>query len=165
MLQLLPNGAAQCHRSALPANALRDYPANSYRPAFDLTARPRVPARHHSPFPSVPLFGFLQGWTAVWIFLDDGADILVTMLMMREEKRNRDHSVRAVPDQGASSASSRAIGWRSLNLLGGVLCAATAAGRVRGVHGAAALLSRLYPEYADNRGSAFSLIPGRSGSN
>jgi peptidoglycan/LPS O-acetylase OafA/YrhL len=34
----------------------------------------------------VPLFGFLQGWTAVWIFLTMSG-YLVTMLMMREEKR------------------------------------------------------------------------------
>jgi peptidoglycan/LPS O-acetylase OafA/YrhL len=36
--------------------------------------------------PSVPLFGFLQGWTGVWIFLTMSG-YLVTMLMMREEKR------------------------------------------------------------------------------
>jgi peptidoglycan/LPS O-acetylase OafA/YrhL len=34
----------------------------------------------------VPLFGFLQGWTAVWIFLAMSG-YLVTMLMTREEKR------------------------------------------------------------------------------
>jgi peptidoglycan/LPS O-acetylase OafA/YrhL len=35
--------------------------------------------------PSVPLFGYLQGWAAVWLFLIISG-YLVTMLMMREEK-------------------------------------------------------------------------------
>src|SRR3954468_8081446 len=35
--------------------------------------------------PSVPLFGYLQGWTAVWLFFAISG-YLVTMLMMREEK-------------------------------------------------------------------------------
>ena len=35
--------------------------------------------------PSVPLFGYLQGWTAVWLFFAISG-YLVTMLMIREEK-------------------------------------------------------------------------------
>jgi peptidoglycan/LPS O-acetylase OafA/YrhL len=37
--------------------------------------------------PSVPLFRSLQGWTAVWIFFVMSG-YLITMLMMREEKRS-----------------------------------------------------------------------------
>ncbi len=36
--------------------------------------------------PSVPLFGFLQGWTAVWMFFVMSG-YLIAMLMMREEQR------------------------------------------------------------------------------
>jgi peptidoglycan/LPS O-acetylase OafA/YrhL len=35
--------------------------------------------------PSVPFFGYLHGWTGVWLFLAISG-YLVTMLMMREEK-------------------------------------------------------------------------------
>src|SRR3954469_6337505 len=35
--------------------------------------------------PSVPLFGYLQGWSAVWVFFVISG-YLVTMLLMREEQ-------------------------------------------------------------------------------
>jgi peptidoglycan/LPS O-acetylase OafA/YrhL len=63
-----------------------DYLANSHRPAFDGLRGLGFLLVITAHIPSVPLFGFLQGWTAVWIFLTMSG-YLVTMLMMREEKR------------------------------------------------------------------------------
>lgn len=76
----------------MPANGAsrelryEDYLATDHRPTFDglrglgfllvLTAH----------VPTVRLFGYLQGWAAVWIFLLMSGH-LVTMLMMREETR------------------------------------------------------------------------------
>jgi peptidoglycan/LPS O-acetylase OafA/YrhL len=63
-----------------------DYLAASHRPAFDGLRGLGFLLVITAHIPSVPLFGFLQGWTAVWIFLTMSG-YLVTMLMMREEKR------------------------------------------------------------------------------
>jgi peptidoglycan/LPS O-acetylase OafA/YrhL len=63
-----------------------DYLATSHRPAFDGLRGLGFLLVITAHIPSVPLFGFLQGWTAVWIFLTMSG-YLVTMLMMREEKR------------------------------------------------------------------------------
>jgi peptidoglycan/LPS O-acetylase OafA/YrhL len=63
-----------------------DYLATSYRRAFDGLRGIGFLLVITAHVPSVPLFGFLQGWTAVWIFLTMSG-YLVTMLMMREEKR------------------------------------------------------------------------------
>jgi peptidoglycan/LPS O-acetylase OafA/YrhL len=71
-----------------PSSELRheDYLATSHRPAFDGLRGLGFLLVITAHIPSVPLFGFLQGWTAVWIFLTMSG-YLVTMLMMREEKR------------------------------------------------------------------------------
>jgi peptidoglycan/LPS O-acetylase OafA/YrhL len=63
-----------------------DYLARSHRPAFDGLRGIGFLLVITAHVPSVPLFGFLQGWTAVWIFLTMSG-YLVTMLLMREEKR------------------------------------------------------------------------------
>src|SRR5712691_9311674 len=62
------------------------YLADTYRPAFDGMRGLGFLLVITAHIPSVPLFGFLQGWTAVWIFLTMSG-YLVTMLMIREEKR------------------------------------------------------------------------------
>ena len=64
----------------------QDYLAASDRPAFDGLRGLGFLLVVTAHIPSVSLFGFLQGWTAVWIFLTMSG-YLVTMLMMREEKR------------------------------------------------------------------------------
>jgi peptidoglycan/LPS O-acetylase OafA/YrhL len=71
-----------------PSSELRheDYLATNHRPAFDGLRGLGFLLVITAHIPSVPLFGFLQGWTAVWIFLTMSG-YLVTMLMMREEKR------------------------------------------------------------------------------
>jgi peptidoglycan/LPS O-acetylase OafA/YrhL len=63
-----------------------DYLATSHRAAFDGLRGLGFLLVITAHVPSVPLFGFLQGWTAVWIFLTMSG-YLVTMLLMREEKR------------------------------------------------------------------------------
>jgi peptidoglycan/LPS O-acetylase OafA/YrhL len=61
------------------------YLADTYRPAFDGMRGIGFLLVITAHIPSVPLFGYLQGWTAVWLFLAISG-YLVTMLMMREEK-------------------------------------------------------------------------------
>jgi peptidoglycan/LPS O-acetylase OafA/YrhL len=71
----------------LASNELRyeTYLAETYRPAFDGIRGIGFLLVITAHIPSVPLFGYLQGWTAVWLFLVISG-YLVTMLMMREEK-------------------------------------------------------------------------------
>jgi peptidoglycan/LPS O-acetylase OafA/YrhL len=70
-----------------PSSELRyeDYLANSHRPAFDGMRGIGFLLVITAHIPSVPLFGYLQGWTAVWLFFAISG-YLVTMLMMREEQ-------------------------------------------------------------------------------
>ena len=70
-----------------PSNELRyeNYLASSHRPAFDGMRGIGFLLVITAHIPSVPLFGYLQGWTAVWLFFAISG-YLVTMLMMREEK-------------------------------------------------------------------------------
>jgi len=63
-----------------------DYLATPHRRAFDGLRGIGFLLIITAHVPSVALFGFLQGWTAVWVFLTMSG-YLVTMLMMREEKR------------------------------------------------------------------------------
>jgi len=64
-----------------------DYLADSHRPAFDGMRAIGFLMVITAHIPSVPLFGYLQGWTAVWMFFAISG-YLVTMLMLREEKRH-----------------------------------------------------------------------------
>ena len=69
------------------SNELRydDYLASSYRPTFDGMRGIGFLLVITAHIPSVPLFSYLQGWTAVWLFFVISG-YLVTMLLMREEK-------------------------------------------------------------------------------
>ena len=62
-----------------------DYLADSQRPAFDGMRAIGFLLVVTAHIPSVPLFPFLQGWAAVWLFFAISG-YLVTMLLMREEK-------------------------------------------------------------------------------
>jgi peptidoglycan/LPS O-acetylase OafA/YrhL len=62
----------------------QDYLASIHRPAFDGMRGIGFLLVITAHIPSVPLFGYLQGWTAVWLFFAISG-YLVTMLMMREE--------------------------------------------------------------------------------
>jgi len=64
----------------------QDYLATDNRGAFDGLRGLGFVLVITAHVPSVALFGYLQGWAAVWIFLVMSG-YLVTMLMMREEKR------------------------------------------------------------------------------
>lgn len=64
----------------------QDYLATDNRPAFDGLRGLGFLLVITAHVPSVWFFGYLQGWAAVWIFLVMSG-YLVTMLMMREEKR------------------------------------------------------------------------------
>ena len=72
---------------AVARNELRyeTYLADTYRPAFDGIRAIGFLLVITAHIPSVPLFGYLQGWAAVWLFLVISG-YLVTMLLMREEK-------------------------------------------------------------------------------
>src|SRR3954447_2561493 len=69
-------------RNELPYEA---YLSDTYRPAFDGMRGIGFLLVITAHIPSVPLFGYLQGWAAVWLFLVISG-YLVTMLLMREEK-------------------------------------------------------------------------------
>src|SRR5215475_7229624 len=71
---------------ASPELHYEDYLASNHRRAFDGLRGIGFLLVITAHIPSVPLFGLLQGWTAVWIFLTMSG-YLVTMLMIREEKR------------------------------------------------------------------------------
>jgi peptidoglycan/LPS O-acetylase OafA/YrhL len=69
-------------------NELRyeDYLADDHRPAFDGLRAVGFLLVVTAHIPSVPLFGYLQGWAAVWVFFVISG-YLLAMLMLREEKR------------------------------------------------------------------------------
>src|SRR4029079_2653117 len=62
-----------------------DYLASSHRPAFDGLRGIGFLLVITAHIPSVPLFTYLQGWTAVWLFFVISG-YLVAMLLMREEQ-------------------------------------------------------------------------------
>ncbi len=63
-----------------------DYLATIHRPGFDGMRGVGFLLVITAHIPSVPLFGYLQGWSAVWIFFAMSG-YLIAMLMIREEKR------------------------------------------------------------------------------
>lgn len=63
-----------------------DYLAHSHRPAFDGMRAIGFLLVITAHIPSVPLFVFLQGWSAVWMFFAMSG-YLIAMLLMREERR------------------------------------------------------------------------------
>ena len=63
------------------------YLANNHRPGFDGLRALGFLLVITAHVPSVPLFGMLQGWSAVWVFFVISG-YLIAMLMMREEKRS-----------------------------------------------------------------------------
>ena len=69
------------------SNELRyeEYLASNYRPTFDGMRGIGFLLVITAHIPSVPLFSYLQGWTAVWVFFVISG-YLVTMLLTREEK-------------------------------------------------------------------------------
>lgn len=69
----------------MPALRYQDYLSNSHRPAFDGMRGIGFLMVITAHIPSVSLFGYLQGWTAVWLFFAISG-YLVTMLMLREER-------------------------------------------------------------------------------
>jgi peptidoglycan/LPS O-acetylase OafA/YrhL len=71
------------------SNELRyeEYLEASHRPAFDGMRGIGFLLVITAHIPSMPLFGYLQGWTAVWLFFAISG-YLVTMLLMREEKNH-----------------------------------------------------------------------------
>src|SRR3954463_1691361 len=71
---------------ALARNELpyETYLSDTYRPAFDGMRGIGFLLVITAHIPSVPLFGYLQGWSAVWLFFVISG-YLVTMLLMREE--------------------------------------------------------------------------------
>jgi peptidoglycan/LPS O-acetylase OafA/YrhL len=64
----------------------RDYLTSPYRPAFDGLRGVGFLLVITAHIPSVPLFAALQGWAGVWVFFVISG-YLLTMLMMREEKK------------------------------------------------------------------------------
>jgi len=71
---------------AFPTLSYEEYLAASHRPAFDGLRALGFLLVVTAHVPSVRLFDYLQGWAAVWVFLVMSG-YLVTMLMLREEKR------------------------------------------------------------------------------
>jgi peptidoglycan/LPS O-acetylase OafA/YrhL len=63
-----------------------DYQANVFRPGFDGLRAIGFLLVVTAHLPSVSLFSYLQGWTAVWIFFAISG-YLVTMLLIREERK------------------------------------------------------------------------------
>jgi peptidoglycan/LPS O-acetylase OafA/YrhL len=71
---------------SIASNELRyeQYLASSYRPTFDGMRGIGFLLVITAHIPSVPLFPYLQGWTAVWLFFVVSG-YLVTMLLVRQE--------------------------------------------------------------------------------
>lgn len=63
-----------------------DYRASTFRPGFDGLRGVGFLLVVTAHIPAVPLFSYLQGWTAVWVFFAISG-YLVTMLLIREERK------------------------------------------------------------------------------
>jgi peptidoglycan/LPS O-acetylase OafA/YrhL len=63
-----------------------DYQAATFRPGFDGLRGIGFLLVVTAHIPAVPLFSYLQGWTAVWVFFAISG-YLVTMLLIREERK------------------------------------------------------------------------------
>jgi peptidoglycan/LPS O-acetylase OafA/YrhL len=63
-----------------------DYQASTFRPGFDGLRGGGFLLVVTAHIPAVPLFSYLQGWTAVWVFFAISG-YLVTMLLIREERK------------------------------------------------------------------------------
>jgi peptidoglycan/LPS O-acetylase OafA/YrhL len=63
-----------------------DYQAATFRPGFDGLRGIGFLLVVTAHIPAVPLFSYLQGWTAVWVFFAISG-YLVTMLSIREERK------------------------------------------------------------------------------
>ena len=63
-----------------------DYQASTFRPGFDGLRGVGFLFVVTAHIPAVPLFSYLQGWTAVWVFFAISG-YLVTMLLIREERK------------------------------------------------------------------------------
>ena len=63
-----------------------DYQAGTYRPGFDGLRAVGFLLVVTAHIPAVPLFSYLQGWTAVWVFFAISG-YLLTMLLIREERK------------------------------------------------------------------------------
>ena len=63
-----------------------DYQATTFRPGFDGLRGVGFLLVVTAHIPAVPLFSYLQGWTAVWVFFAISG-YLVTMLLIREERK------------------------------------------------------------------------------
>jgi peptidoglycan/LPS O-acetylase OafA/YrhL len=63
-----------------------DYQASTYRPGFDGLRAIGFLLVVTAHIPAVPLYSYLQGWTAVWVFFAISG-YLLTMLLIREERK------------------------------------------------------------------------------
>ena len=63
-----------------------DYRATTFRPGFDGLRAIGFLLVVTAHIPAVPLFAYLQGWTAVWVFFAISG-YLLTMLLIREERK------------------------------------------------------------------------------
>jgi peptidoglycan/LPS O-acetylase OafA/YrhL len=63
-----------------------DYQASTYRPGFDGLRALGFLLVVTAHIPAVPLYSYLQGWTAVWVFFAISG-YLLTMLLIREERK------------------------------------------------------------------------------
>jgi peptidoglycan/LPS O-acetylase OafA/YrhL len=63
-----------------------DYQAGTFRPGFDGLRAIGFLLVVTAHIPAVPLFSYLQGWTAVWVFFAISG-YLLTMLLIREERK------------------------------------------------------------------------------
>jgi peptidoglycan/LPS O-acetylase OafA/YrhL len=79
----LSHNPGELYRTEL---SFADYQASTYRPGFDGLRAIGFLLVVTAHIPAVPLFSYLQGWTAVWVFFAISG-YLLTMLLIREERK------------------------------------------------------------------------------